>query len=89
MNQPLLTNCVGVGMTDKWAEFTKEEIRNGWYLEDIRVIADAFGYDLVPRLTAQQAHDLALAQRVAEDGPPPVTSAPGFDGRAINSRNDG
>lgn len=39
------------------------------------------GYRLVPITTPQQEHDALLAARVAEDGPPPVTSAPGFDGR--------
>lgn len=39
------------------------------------------GYRRVPITTPQQEHDALLAARVAEDGPPPVTSAPGFDGR--------
>ena len=29
----------------------------------------------------QAEHEACLARRVAEDGPPPVTDAPGFDGR--------
>lgn len=29
----------------------------------------------------QADHEACLARRVAEDGPPPVTDAPGFDGR--------
>lgn len=62
----------GIGLTDKCAELT---------VDDIRAMAAARGYDLVPRMTAQQAHDELLSKRVAEDGPPPVTSAPGWDGR--------
>lgn len=43
--------------------------------------AHLLGYRLIPITTPQQDHDALLAARVAEDGPPPVTSAPGFDGR--------
>ena len=51
---------------------------------ELKEAAAILGYDLVPRQTAQEAHDAAIARRVAEDGPPPVTSAPGFDGRACH-----
>lgn len=37
---------------------------------------DAYSAD-----SPQADHDACLARRVAEDGPPPVTDAPGFDGR--------
>jgi len=50
----------------------------------LREAAALLGYDLVPIQTAQESHDAAIARRVAEDGPPPVTSAPGFDGRACH-----
>ena len=49
--------------------------------ERIDRAARLLGYRLVPITTPQQEHDALLAARVAEDGPPPVTSAPGFDGR--------
>lgn len=50
----------------------------------LKEAAALLGYDLVQRQTAQESHDAAIARRVAEDGPPPVTSAPGFDGRACH-----
>lgn len=37
-------------------------------IEHLEFAANALGYDMVKRMTAQQAHDFALARGRAEDG---------------------
>ena len=46
--------------------------------------ADALGFNLVPRLSPQVAHEALLAARVAEDGPAPVADI----GARMDSRAD-
>ena len=50
-------------------------------IDEIARAAELLGCRLVPIASPQQEHEALLAARLAEDGPPPVTSTPGFDGR--------
>ena len=67
-----------------WIDIYREYEEDLYHDVAVKLLCSAvthLGYRLVPITTPQQEHDALLAARVAEDGPPPVTSAPGFDGR--------
>ena len=79
----MATACINLRHADYWIDLATRYGGDEYIHAAINHLSQAvqlLGYRLVPITTPQQEHDALLAARVAEDGPPPVTSAPGFDG---------